>query len=417
MGGYSVAGQTFAVCDTLSSGLIADSLSGIMGLSWQALAYSKGTSIVPLYSDACATYTDWTAIPWWLNLVNSGSWSQPLFGFYLARYRDVVGASRLETDGGKATFGYLDSSLYTGDVTYVSVPDNSQYWRIPMDSVTMQGTSISLDAGNSVAVDTGTTLIGGPSDTVRVIYEAIDGARQMTGNYRNYYEYPCTTNIDFVLTFGGYSIHITDKDFNLGRYGSDPAYCTGAVFVQALPSGSPIQWIVGDTALKNTYTVFRASPPAVGFAALPGDAGQSGQTTQIPSAAPLETGDPLESGSASPTGSSNSTRSATSTGSGSATGSGSRSGSASSTGSAGASQTSSPSVDPNQQADATVTAVITAGDVNGAAASQPSDNSVQSSAAAFRRADAGLAGSGLGRGVAVVFVALLSLGMGGAMVL
>lgn len=42
MGGYSVAGQTFAVCNQLSSGLITDSLSGIMGLSWRALAYSRG---------------------------------------------------------------------------------------------------------------------------------------------------------------------------------------------------------------------------------------------------------------------------------------------------------------------------------------------------------------------------------------
>lgn len=42
MGGYSVASQTFASCDTITSGLISSSVSGIMGLSWQSLAYSGG---------------------------------------------------------------------------------------------------------------------------------------------------------------------------------------------------------------------------------------------------------------------------------------------------------------------------------------------------------------------------------------
>lgn len=42
MGGYSVASQTFAYCNTISQGLISGSVSGIMGLSWQSLAYSGG---------------------------------------------------------------------------------------------------------------------------------------------------------------------------------------------------------------------------------------------------------------------------------------------------------------------------------------------------------------------------------------
>lgn len=42
VGGYSVASQTFASCTSISSGLISTSVSGIMGLSWQSLAYSKG---------------------------------------------------------------------------------------------------------------------------------------------------------------------------------------------------------------------------------------------------------------------------------------------------------------------------------------------------------------------------------------
>jgi cathepsin D len=189
MGGYSVASQTFATCSTISSGLINSGVSGIMGLSWQALAYSGAT-------------------PWWITLAQSSSWSSPLFGFHLARWRDVSGATSSESDGGTATFGYLgessrprwprvmvmscrrphadvaDSSLYSGSITYVSVSSGASYWQIPMDSMTMQGSTISLGGSTTVAIDTGTTLIGGPSSIIAAIYAAIPGSEQMTGSYQ-----------------------------------------------------------------------------------------------------------------------------------------------------------------------------------------------------------------------------------------
>ncbi|ORX38818.1 aspartic peptidase domain-containing protein [Kockovaella imperatae] len=249
LGGYSVAGQTFAACTDLTPGLITSSVSGIMGLSWQALAYSKAT-------------------PWWITLAKSGSWSQPLFAFYLKRFRDVAGASNLETDAGSATFGYLDSSLYTGEVTYANVASGAQYWQVTMDSMTIQGSNVNLGSSNLGAVDTGTTLIGGPAAIIAQLYASIPGSSQMGGSYGSYYEYPCATSIDFTLTIGGFTINITDADFNLGRYSSDDTMCTGAAFIQKLPSNAPVQWIIGDTVLKNAYTVFRYSPPAVGFASL-----------------------------------------------------------------------------------------------------------------------------------------------------
>ncbi|WWC67946.1 uncharacterized protein I206_101865 [Kwoniella pini CBS 10737] len=270
LGGYSVASQTFASCDEVSSGLLSSGVSGIMGLSWQALAYSKAT-------------------PWWLTLAKSSSWSDPLFAFHLARYRNVAGASSIETDGGVATFGFLDSSLYSGDVTYVSVSGSAQYWQIPMASMKMQGETVSLGSSNMAAIDTGTTLIGGPESLIQAIYANIPGSERMTGSYAPYFAYPCSTTVDFEITFGGFTIKITDQDFNLGRYTSDTTMCTGAAYVQSLASTSPVQWIVGDAALKNTYTVFRYSPAAVGFANLAGavTSSEAAQSTTIPDASAI----------------------------------------------------------------------------------------------------------------------------------
>ncbi|KAK8847400.1 hypothetical protein IAR55_005258 [Kwoniella newhampshirensis] len=270
LGGYSVASQTFASCDSVSPGLLSSGVSGIMGLSWQALAYSKAT-------------------PWWITLAQSSSWDQKLFAFHLGRYRNVAGASSVESDGGTATFGYLDSSLYSGAVTYVSVGSNAQYWQIPIGSISMQGTAISLGSSNMAAIDTGTTLVGGPESIVASIYAAIPGSKRMTGSYAAYYEYPCSTSVNFEITFGGFNIKVTDQDFNLGKYSSDTSMCTGAAYVQSLSSSSPVQWIVGDAVLKNTYTVFRYSPAAVGFANLAGEitSSEAAQSTTIVDATSL----------------------------------------------------------------------------------------------------------------------------------
>ncbi|WVQ98036.1 hypothetical protein IAU59_005158 [Kwoniella sp. CBS 9459] len=271
LGGFSVASQTFASCDEVSTGLLSTGVSGIMGLSWQALAYSKAT-------------------PWWITLAKSSSWSEPLFAFHLARYRNVANASPVEPDGGVATFGFLDSSLYSGDITYTSVSSDAQYWQIPMDSMTMQGKTVSLGSSNMAAIDTGTTLIGGPEAIITAIYANIPGSERMTGSYAPYFAYPCDTSVDFEITFGGFTIKITDQDFNLGRYTSDQSMCTGAAYVQSLSSSSPIQWIVGDAAIKNTYTVFRYSPAAVGFASLAGDItfSEAAQSTTIPDASAIQ---------------------------------------------------------------------------------------------------------------------------------
>jgi len=44
--------------------------------------------------------------------------------------------------------------------------------------------------------------------------------------------------------------------------------CVGALFSLDTSGGNGPAWIVGDTFLKNVYSVFRYSPASVGFASL-----------------------------------------------------------------------------------------------------------------------------------------------------
>ncbi len=126
MGGYTVSSQTFAVVTQASDNLLTYPYSGLMGLAWQSLSTSG-------------------ALPFWEALASSNAWSTPSMTFFLERYRDDQYATQVESNGGLFTLGYLNSSLYTGSVNYVSIPTSNQdYWRIPVSGATIQGSSVSI---------------------------------------------------------------------------------------------------------------------------------------------------------------------------------------------------------------------------------------------------------------------------------
>lgn len=66
MANFQVPGQVFALVNRLSSGLLNDPVSGLMGLGFSTIASSRAT-------------------PFWQALVQSGVWSQPLMSFVLTR--------------------------------------------------------------------------------------------------------------------------------------------------------------------------------------------------------------------------------------------------------------------------------------------------------------------------------------------
>jgi cathepsin D len=83
------------------------------------------------------------------------------------------------------------------------------------------------------------------------------------------------------MSFGGKSWSISSKDMNIGAEKNDNTRCVGAIFdleagTSITPSDGNPGWVVGDTFLKNVYSVFRTDPPSVGFAELSTIAGGTG---------------------------------------------------------------------------------------------------------------------------------------------
>lgn len=132
--------------------------------------------------------------------------------------------------------------------------------------------SLPSGSGAYAAIDTGTTLIGGPAQYVAAIFAQIPGSQAGTGNFESYYTYraclhlsgaarleltsayffsathtACDTDVNVTLSFGGTrSWTISSADFQLTRL--TRTTCLGAFFELSTGSSAPA-WIVGDTFL------------------------------------------------------------------------------------------------------------------------------------------------------------------------
>ncbi|OAV99883.1 hypothetical protein PTTG_01476 [Puccinia triticina 1-1 BBBD Race 1] len=248
-GSYTVTNQAFAVVNKATSGLLSGDVSGIMGMAFQSLA---STSSSPFWQSA----------------------KIDTFAFGISRFVNISTATDVEP-GGIMTLGGVNNTLFQGDVNYISLKSQS-YWLIAMDSVSINGQVLTGSQSNAVAIDTGTSLIGAPTAIVAAVYAQIPGARAATGSYQGYYQFPCSANPVLTLTFGGKPYPIAPDDFNVGAVDSDGKMCLGSIFAvesssssSTTKSSSSPAWIIGDSFLKNVYTVFRAAGdggPAVGFA-------------------------------------------------------------------------------------------------------------------------------------------------------
>ncbi|KAG2751850.1 acid protease [Suillus brevipes Sb2] len=247
--------QEFLAVTSVTPDLIGDGLSGIMGLGFASISALQTT-------------------PFWEALYNANNLSEPLFSFYLERY--VNQANQISTaPGGVLTLGGTNSSLYNGSIEYLDLTGPPSYWLLTVSSVTVQGKTITIDAPTGLAaIDTGTTLIGAPTPFAASIWAQVPGSMELSGEWQGLYAFPCDTNVTVHISFGGTNWAISPLDMNLGTLNNTiignanatSQMCAGGIFDIGI--GSTPAWIVGDTFLKNVYSVFRASPPAVGFAQL-----------------------------------------------------------------------------------------------------------------------------------------------------
>ncbi|KAL1407502.1 1,3-beta-glucanosyltransferase pga5 [Vanrija albida] len=264
--GHTVRQQTFGlasnISQVLSSQLNGTDSDGLIGFAWP---------------DADA---DADRRPFWVNALPQ--WPEPLFSVFLSRssFSDVVDNSNSSNEydchnanGGVVTLGGVNSALYTGEIDYIPLEtapgaDAYTFWSVPLDGVVANGRTINaLTAGALATLDTGTSLITGPTDAVADIYRTIPNATfdAALGTY----VFPCDSNMTLAFVLGGRHYTVSPADLVYSIQLDDDAEsvselkCTGAIGVC-----DDNAWTLGATFLKNVYSVYRFDPPAVGLAAL-----------------------------------------------------------------------------------------------------------------------------------------------------
>ncbi|KAL1408719.1 hypothetical protein Q8F55_005532 [Vanrija albida] len=259
LAGANVTKQGFIQAQSTADIFNSTNVTGIMGLAWSGLSPKNPT-------------------PFWQQVAHS--WTNGRFALYLGRrtvadwtiIEGMNGSSANSAVTGEFSLGGVNPSRYTGDINYVSSPQD--YWRVAFDGTVVNGQRIANPAeANMTLVDSGTTLVYGPTAVVSQIYAGIKGAFASTvPQEKGYYKFPCASAADVSFTFGGvdYPIFKDDLVFDVDPTTKTPE-CYGAIVATdhiSKITNNRAQWIVGDTFLKNVYSVYQYQPPAVGFAAL-----------------------------------------------------------------------------------------------------------------------------------------------------
>lgn len=158
---------------------------------------------------------------------------------------------------------YIDSSKYTGSITYVPVSTSQGFWQFTAGGYSVgSSTSTSGSIGTAIA-DTGTTLLYLPSSVVTAYYSKVSGASY--NNQQGGYVFSCSANLPaFNVNIGGKVFTVPGSYINFAPINSAGTQCFGGIQANTGIGFS----IFGDIFLKSVFAVFdeTQSAPRLGFA-------------------------------------------------------------------------------------------------------------------------------------------------------
>ncbi len=234
IGGATVTSQAVEAATSVSSEFTDDTTTdGLVGLAFDSI-----NTVSP------------SPVETWFDNIKS-SLASPLWT-----------ANLKKGEPGNYNFGYIDSSEYTGSITYASVSTTNGFWEI-------SGSGYAIGSGSFVSstyttiVDTGTTLLYLPAAQVKAYYAKVSGSSD--SSEAGGYIFPCSATLpSFTFGLGSYRGVIPASYLNYAVYSGST--CFGAI----QPNTGIGFSIWGDILIKSQFVVFNAaSSPQIGIAAKP----------------------------------------------------------------------------------------------------------------------------------------------------
>uniref|UniRef100_A0A8C6E476 Peptidase A1 domain-containing protein n=1 Tax=Moschus moschiferus TaxID=68415 RepID=A0A8C6E476_MOSMO len=188
------------------------------------------------------------AIPIFDNLNNQGAISEPVFAFYLSKAKGSV-----------VMFGGVDKSYYQGTLNWVPLIHAGD-WSVHMDRISMKRKVIACSGGCEALVDTGTSLILGPTRLVNNIQKLIGATPRGSEHYVSCFAVNTLPSIIFTINDINYPVPARAYILKDSR-----GHCY-TTFKANTESTSTETWILGDVFLRRYFSVFDRGNDRIGLA-------------------------------------------------------------------------------------------------------------------------------------------------------
>ncbi|KAM8971973.1 cathepsin E-B-like [Pelodytes ibericus] len=197
------------------------------------------------------------AVPVFDQMIEQKLVNKPVFSFHLNRDGD-------SHYGGELIFGGIDKSVFKGPIHWVPLTEKG-YWQIRVDNIKVNGKIVFCHNGCEAIVDSGTSLITGPSADVKQLQEILGAKPTLFGEY--ILDCAMASSIPSVtFTIGNRDYTLTSDQYVIQENTSRLPLCiTGFQAIDISTKRGPI-WILGDIFMSKFYCVFDREHDRVGFA-------------------------------------------------------------------------------------------------------------------------------------------------------
>jgi len=179
-------------------------------------------------------------------LVATGEMEEQVFAFYLGDNAD-----------GELLIGGVDADHYTGDFQYVPV-SRKAYWQVKMDALKVNGQA--TGSCSAAIIDSGTSLLAGPSEDVTALAAAIGVEANSVGQYM--VDCDIKNAPDITFTLGGVDYPLSFEEYII-KSGDQ---CILAIQGIDIPAPAGPLWILGDVFMRKYYVKFDIAGEQIGIA-------------------------------------------------------------------------------------------------------------------------------------------------------
>jgi len=163
--------------------------------------------------------------------------------------------SNSDKETSEITFGAInDKHMAADELFWVPVTGKSGYWEVRIEDIAIAGEAQSLCEDCKVAVDTGTSLLAGPSDVIAKLRERL----QLQHDCSNYATLP---KLGFVMQDKVMSLDPKDYVDNIRNIS-----CSLSLMALDMPPPNGPLFILGIPFLQKYFTVYDRENSKVGFA-------------------------------------------------------------------------------------------------------------------------------------------------------